>query len=79
MSKKSLYSLINHKRAHLHIATNRPSSTFHRSYIEFFVIMHEVFDEIYLSQFFSAKLHRHFIENFVHDQEKFDEMSMKLR
>ena len=38
--------------AHLHIATKKPSSKFHRRFIEFFVAMHEFFDEIYLSHFF---------------------------
>ena len=32
-------------RAHLHIASKMPSSMFHRSFIEFFVVMHEFFDE----------------------------------
>ena len=69
------------------------SSTFHRSFIEFFMVMHDIsmmsliFVEMYLLQFFSkikvnlkwltSKLHRPFIEKFVRDNEKFNEASMK--
>ena len=81
-------------RAHLHIATKIPSSTFHRSFIEFFVVMHEIFYDginflwkipfaIFLKKIkLIKKGHRSFIDLyriFVHDHEKFDEASMKRR
>ena len=68
------------------------SSTFHRRFIEFFMVINEIFDDrIYFSwkytfrnlkkinlKWLSSKLHRRFIEKFVHDREKFDEASMNV-
>ena len=52
------YLIFSSLRVHLHIVTKMPSSKLHRRLIEFFVVMHEFFEDISLSLcfFFQIKI-----------------------